>query len=58
MKTAPRNAKREAEKRFEIIIKLEHDASPEKLSKDITYLLWFRVVTIIQSRNSSFDQLL
>ena len=37
IKTAPRNAKQEAEKRFEIIIRLEHNTSLKKLLEDITY---------------------
>ena len=51
MKTAPQNAEREAEKRFEIIIRPEHDASPEKLSKDITYLLFKYFALVVQGCN-------
>ena len=51
MNTASRNAKREAGKRFEIIIRPEHDASPEKLSKDITYLLFKYFALVVQGCN-------
>ena len=51
MKTTPRNAKREAEKWFEIIIKVEHNASPEKLSEDITYLLFKYYALVVQGCN-------
>ena len=41
-------------KTFDMIIRPEHDVLPKKLLVDETYVsvlsLWFRVVTIIQSR--------
>ena len=46
MRTAPQNAKREAKKGFEIIIKPEHNASPEKLSEDMTYFLKYFALVV------------
>ena len=46
MKTAPRNAKREAKKWFEIIIRLEYNASPEKLLEDITYFFMHFAIVV------------
>ena len=51
MNTVSRNAKREAGKRFEIIIRPEHNTSPKRLSEDITYFCLKYFALVVQGCN-------